>query len=186
MWHLYLDLPVSSPSVNHHTPARKFPMMAAIIAQMTRRWEHTLTLSLLHVYICDTVYPYMTSGIKRKLDWNIQDTHYNNMTSDFGFRRREIARKKKYECSKCMYDIPPFTPHFDPESHNEFTKRRANFLTRNNEKRLLEGILRQRVEENYRGIFERPFTWRQLLCEILLVGKSDAVSGNQTPNPLNW
>ena len=94
------------------------------------------------------------------------------------FRRREIARKKKYECSKCMYDIPPFTPHFDPESHNEFTRRRTNFLTRNNEKMLLEGILRQKVEENYRGIFERKFSWRQLLCEILLFGESDPVAVN--------
>ena len=74
-----------------------------------------------------------------------------------------------------MYDIPPFTPHFDPERHNEFTRRRGNFLARNNEKRLLEGILRQKVEEDYREIFERKFTWRQLLCEILLLGESDAV-----------
>ena len=100
------------------------------------------------------------------------------MTSDFGFRRREIARKKKYECSKCMYDIPAFSPHFEPENHNEFTRRRADFLARNNEKMLLEGILRRKVEENYRGIFEKKFTWKQLLCEILLLGEGDLVTVN--------
>ena len=77
-----------------------------------------------------------------------------------------------------MYDIPAFSPHFEPENHNEFTRRRADFLARNNEKMLLEGILRRKVEENYRGIFEKKFTWKQLLWEILLLGEADIVTLN--------
>ena len=44
-------------------------------------------------------------------------------------RRRERARKKRYECSKCIYEIPPFTPHFHPETDNDYTKRsELNFI----------------------------------------------------------
>ena len=75
-----------------------------------------------------------------------------------------------------MYDIPAFSPHFEPENHNDFTRRRADFLARNNEKMMLEGILRRKVEENYRGIFEKKFTWKQLLREILLLGEADIVT----------
>ena len=38
-------------------------------------------------------------------------------------RRRERARKKKYECSKCMYELPPFEPCFDPIENNKYVKR---------------------------------------------------------------
>jgi hypothetical protein len=36
---------------------------------------------------------------------------------------RERKRKKTYETTKCMYDLPPFDPHFDPMIHNKYMAR---------------------------------------------------------------
>ena len=36
---------------------------------------------------------------------------------------RERKRKKTYEIQKCMYDLPPFDPHFDPLIHNKYLAR---------------------------------------------------------------
>ena len=36
---------------------------------------------------------------------------------------RERKRKKTYEIQKCMYDLPPFDPHFDPLVHNKYLAR---------------------------------------------------------------
>lgn len=36
---------------------------------------------------------------------------------------RERKRKKTYEIQKCMYDLPPFDPHFDPLKHNKYLSR---------------------------------------------------------------
>ena len=35
----------------------------------------------------------------------------------------ERKRKKTYEIQKCMYDLPPFDPHFDPLVHNKYLAR---------------------------------------------------------------
>ena len=83
-----------------------------------------------------------------------------------------MTLKKKYECSKCIYEIPAFTAHFEPETHNEYKRRREVFLPRHNEKLSLEGILRQKVERDYRQIFEASFTWKQFLYETFVFGKS--------------
>ena len=53
----------------------------------------------------------------------ITDSFYYKFHLFYFFRRRERARKKKYECSKCMYALPPFKPHFDPNEHNNYMKR---------------------------------------------------------------
>ncbi len=37
--------------------------------------------------------------------------------------RRERAKKKRYESAKCMYELPPFDPHFDPKIHNKYLAR---------------------------------------------------------------
>ena len=36
---------------------------------------------------------------------------------------RERKKKKTYETTKCMYDLPPFDPHFDPMVHNKYLAR---------------------------------------------------------------
>jgi hypothetical protein len=36
---------------------------------------------------------------------------------------RERAKKKRYESAKCMYELPPFDPHFDPKIHNKYLAR---------------------------------------------------------------
>ena len=37
--------------------------------------------------------------------------------------KRERAKKKTYETNKCMYELPPFDPHFDPMVHNKYMVR---------------------------------------------------------------
>ena len=46
------------------------------------------------------------------------------------------------------------------------------FLTRQSEKVLLERILRENLEQDYRRIFEASFTWKQFLYEMFVIGKS--------------
>jgi hypothetical protein len=37
--------------------------------------------------------------------------------------KRERAKKKTYETTECMYELPPFHPHFDPMVHNKYMVR---------------------------------------------------------------
>jgi hypothetical protein len=39
------------------------------------------------------------------------------------YNQRERAKKKRYESAKCMYELPPFDPHFDPKIHNKYLAR---------------------------------------------------------------
>jgi len=69
-----------------------------------------------------------------------------------------------------MYELQPFDPTFDPSIHNNYAKRREKYLIRDKEKRIIEGVLRDKVEQDYRSTFEVPFTWKRLFMEIFLIG----------------
>ena len=45
-------------------------------------------------------------------------------------------------------------------------------MNQNNEKMLIEGILLEKIEEEYRQIFETKFTWKRFLCELTVFGES--------------
>jgi len=89
-------------------------------------------------------------------------------------RRRENAapRRKKYEISKCLYDLPPFDPHFDPLLHNNYSKRRAIYLDRK----------RRDQQNQFCSYSEKKkfiaFKWKRFFFEILLIGKVCGIDKN--------
>merc|ERR1712198_684314 len=86
-------------------------------------------------------------------------------------RRRERARKKKYECSKCLYDLPAFNQTFDPNEHNKFIQRREKFLLLDSQRKSVEDLMRDKIEHRYRDKLKTSFTWRRLLWELFLIGE---------------
>ena len=46
-------------------------------------------------------------------------------------------------------------------------------LARSAEKRMLEGVLSDKLEKRYRDNMDRPFTWTGLAKEILIIGQGN-------------
>ncbi|XP_023326920.1 uncharacterized protein LOC111700276 [Eurytemora carolleeae] len=84
-------------------------------------------------------------------------------------QNRERAKKKRYESAKCMYELPPFDPHYDPKIHNKYMARRQAYIKQEAERQLLEEITKKFEEERKKKQVQVKFTWKVCLIECGII-----------------
>ena len=52
-----------------------------------------------------------------------------------------------------------------------FLSRRAKYLSDDKERNLIEGVLMEKVEQEYRESMNVAFTWKRLFLEMFLIGE---------------
>lgn len=86
--------------------------------------------------------------------------------------KRERDKKKVYTGAKCMYQLPPFDPHFDPMVHNKYFVRRAAWRERQEERKQLEQEVLEllREEREREASLKKKPTCCSTCLELCLIG----------------
>uniref|UniRef100_A0A0K2TJJ0 Uncharacterized protein n=1 Tax=Lepeophtheirus salmonis TaxID=72036 RepID=A0A0K2TJJ0_LEPSM len=82
---------------------------------------------------------------------------------------RERKKKKRYEISKCLYDLPPFNEKYEPEIHNRYL-RGLKAQNANQELEEIRNCIIQRFEEKTKvKDVNKSFSRRTCIIEATII-----------------
>ena len=89
-------------------------------------------------------------------------------------RMKRLKQVKTYSTAKCMYQLQPFAPRFEPTVHNKYLATRVR-----NGQDMVESELEKEivaaVRKNERKYSWPKFTWTRFFVEAILVGMNSHI-----------
>ena len=76
-------------------------------------------------------------------------------------RKKHVRARRSYSSAKCVHQIPPFDPHFEPQIHNKYIARRNKGKTFK-----IDADLRLELQQASRS----KFSLKRCFMEVVIIG----------------